>query len=543
MTARPILLQRVGAAAALVATIAVLVFWSITAPPIASVDEPRHVNSVLRLMQGGGWPPPQTASMLEGTLLAMREGGYPLGQDPVAPVPADERSVITDLNAEGLDGARPKDWMNQHPPTYYAIVAGAVTAIGAGEWRWDALVMSMRMVTVLFSVGTLLFAYGTLRRLGLPPAAVVLGMLTALGIPQFLNIMSLVSNDAMVVFAASGFLYFLVRAWRAVDADRPWAVEGLAALAGLFLGMALITKGTALTAIPAVGVTLLVLGFRRGGRWWRRLAPSAIAMAIAFAVGGWWYLRNIIVYGEIQSSNSGMGRAEEPAPGYDLMVFFRLTFTQLAETFWGSIRAALALPGWLVLTLVVIAALTLVIALVTSRDRVLLALLLLYPAGVGGLIVFHAWEVYWNDHRLAGVQGRYFFGAIVLFSALVGLAWAGVTRRAPAALRGVSAAAVAGLTLAVGAWGTWQAYSYRWVGPDGFRISWERAAEAGPFEPAVLIGVAIVAALAAASAVVIAVAAAAGSSSASSPVVPTRPSSASPPPEAATRHPVEGQYQ
>ena len=117
MTSRARLFARIGVVSTLIAVSAVLVFWSMTAPLIASIDEPRHVNSVLRLMQGGGWPPPQTAQMLEGTLLAMQEAGHPYGAPDIDPVPADERSVITSLDEEGLGEVSAKDWLNQHPPT------------------------------------------------------------------------------------------------------------------------------------------------------------------------------------------------------------------------------------------------------------------------------------------------------------------------------------------------------------------------------------------------------------------------------------------
>jgi hypothetical protein len=480
----------IGAIATVVALAALLSFWAVTAPPLATVDEPRHINSVVRLMQGGGWPPPRTAPMTEGVLLAMREAGHSLGAQPVTPVPAGERSVILPLDAPGPRGTDQLDWMNQHPPTYYAVVAAAMTMIGAQNWAWDSLVMGMRLLSILMVVGGAVFIIAALRRLTASAAAIVLGVLAILAVPQFFNVLGLVTNDALAVLAASGFLYFLVRAWtEPPGAHRRvlWDAFG----AGVLLGVGLLTKGTLLTAIPAVFLTLLVVGIRRGGPWYRRLLPAAVAMAIAFVVGGWWYLRNLLVYGQIQSSNSSGSRLPEPADGYSLGRFARVVSEQLVETFWGSIRSTLTLPMWMTVVLTVAVLAAFVIAVVSSRNRGLVLLLLVYPLAVAGLIIFHAWEVYWNSLRLVGIQGRYFFAAIALFACVIALAWTAVERWSPRPVRATTAVLLTAGVLGVAFWGTRYAFRDRWA------LDPSAAAEAGPFSAAFLIGLLVLASAAA----------------------------------------------
>lgn len=490
----------IGVVSAISAVAGLLVFWALMSPPLATIDEPRHVNSVLRILQGGGWPPPYTATMTEGTLVAMEEAGNPLVAPSLAEIPGpDDRAVVTELTEAGLNGAEPRDWMNQHPPTYYGLIAGGLSVLGADDWRWDQQLMAMRLMSVSMVVGGVLFVAGSVRRMSGSAAAAVIGVLAIVSVPQFFNVLSLVTNDALAVLASSGFLYFLVRAWRE-QRVRPGRVFGWSAAAGALLGVGLLTKGTLLAAIPVVFATLLVVGWRLGGRWHMRLAPAAISMAVAFAVGGWWYLRNIIVYGEIQASNGGTGRNAAPAEGYDFREFASSAIAQLAESFWGSIRATLSFPPAVLVLLVILTVAALVVTLVWSKDRVFFATLLILPACIAGLILFHAWEVYWNGNYLAGVQGRYFFGGITIYSLLFAVAWTIAVRRASAIGRGVSSLALGAAFLLMGMWGARHAFVHRWASPEGVVRAWADAAQAGPFSATALTVTVAIVCLASASA-------------------------------------------
>ncbi|MDY0909006.1 glycosyltransferase family 39 protein [Microbacterium sp. CFBP9034] len=490
----------IGYAAVLIAIGALLTLWSIVTPPLSTVDEPVHFNSVLRLMQGGGWPPPQTAPVLEGTFVALQEAGNPFKGTPaldVLPV-AEDRSVVTQMTGTALDGATGVDWMTQHPPTYYGLTAGILTVIGAADWRWDQLAAGARVVSVLFALGGAAFALAAVRRVTSWTAASIIGGLAILTVPQFFNVLSLVTNDSLTLLACSGMIYFLVRAL--TTRDPSWRSGVFDAIgAGAFLGLGLLTKGTMLTAIPAALIILLVAGLRTDGSWMRRLTPAAVAMASAFAIGGWWWLRNILVFGEIQSSNSGSGREDEAFDGYSLAGFARLVVWQLARTFWGSIRPNLRLPDWAIVLMGVVFLAALVFVLIRSKSRLVVALIGGVPLLTAGLITFHAWEVFWNSGRIVGIQGRYFFPAITFYMLVIALAWQLLTAPRRRATRMVAAATTGVIAVSIGLWGTAVTFRRRWGSVEG---GWDAMASAGPFSSIAVACLVVTAAIAAITAIV-----------------------------------------
>ena len=63
----------VGSPVAWVATVlfvGLMVLWTIVTAGFRNPDEPQHVNSVLRIAEGGGWPAPADAYMSPEVLRA-----------------------------------------------------------------------------------------------------------------------------------------------------------------------------------------------------------------------------------------------------------------------------------------------------------------------------------------------------------------------------------------------------------------------------------------------------------------------------------------
>ncbi|MBB2976334.1 4-amino-4-deoxy-L-arabinose transferase-like glycosyltransferase [Microbacterium endophyticum] len=407
------------------------------------------MNSVLRLMQDGGWPAPKSAPMLEGTAVASREAGHPISGEADDPLPsASERSVISDKNQPS--SPEQTDWMTQHPPAYYTIVAGTLTALGANEWRWDQLLLGMRLVSAASAALAVPFVAGSVRRITRSRAAGVLGGALLLAIPQYHHVLSLVTNDALATFLGAALMYIVVRAM-----TKPKRVIALSLVGGAVLGVALLTKGLLLAAIPLVFIGFLVAGWRAYSRPMRRLLPAAVTMALAFAIGGWWWLRNLIVYGVLQPSVFGSGiDEEEPSDAYSLSGFFLRVGERLNETMWGSFRAELDLPVVLTTSASIVAILSIVCALAFSRRRLALAVLLLYPLATMGIITFHAWEIFWDNGTIRGIQGRYLYGGLTALAVSLGMCWTLLFRRVTPWLRAAVAGLImfAGLCAGIGGW-------------------------------------------------------------------------------------------
>jgi len=156
-----------------------MVLWTIVTPGFRNPDEPQHVNSVLRVAEGGGWPRPSEAYMAPEVLRAKVLTGFSAvdGQEgPWAggtllpglragvtdenlmyyalfslqnPTPVDDRLPFDQLELDqGVDLSHHGDQMTQHPPLYYAVNAGVVRAAGALDWRFDRTLALMRLVSV-----------------------------------------------------------------------------------------------------------------------------------------------------------------------------------------------------------------------------------------------------------------------------------------------------------------------------------------------------------------------------------------------------------
>ena len=113
----------------------------------------------------------------------------------------------------------------------------------------------------------------------------------------------------------------------------------------MFWGAALLTKGFALVMPPAIIAAYLV---GPSGRLRHRIAqtwrPIAICGGIGALLGGWWWVRNVIVYSVVQPDGYGPLSAADrrqifgvtAGPGTEIDLFFRF-FILLGERVWGSL--------------------------------------------------------------------------------------------------------------------------------------------------------------------------------------------------------------
>jgi hypothetical protein len=116
-------------------------------------------------------------------------------------------------------------------------------------------------------------------------AAVVLGSM------PYLFLLASWAYIDLIWFTWEGLAFYLLARWGESTA-RP---AGWVSLSGVLLGLALGSKYTALAAVPALGLLLLLLAWREGGRRWLglglRLALPALVLALP------WYLKNLVLGG------------------------------------------------------------------------------------------------------------------------------------------------------------------------------------------------------------------------------------------------------
>jgi hypothetical protein len=217
-------------------------------------------------------------------------------------------------------GGRPGAWLDNanrfiHGPCEYEC-RRAATAVYLG-----------RGLSLLAGVVGLLAA-ATAIRLAFPGQSwLLLLVVGAIGFnPQFLHISSSVSNDAFLV-ATTNVAFALALWWW----HRPEALWRAAAV-GLAVGMALLTKSSGLSLIPTIGLLLLL-----GGRlaWPLRLRHIAIFGVVVALVSGWWFARNLLLYGEPTATQIHLQIFDEAPPPFTISKVMD-NWSMVANSFWAS---------------------------------------------------------------------------------------------------------------------------------------------------------------------------------------------------------------
>jgi hypothetical protein len=349
--------------------------YSLTTPLFEAPDEPWHYAYVRWLAEGHGLP-----RLDDDASGAYQEVAQPPLYYAVAALVS---SPIADDDLPELF------W---HNPQFGYQAGGTVNdnknmlIHTAGErfpWRGTVLAVRVaRLVSLVFGLLAVGATYG-LAREALPEQPLL--VLATAGVvaftPQFLFISGVVSNDSAAAAACTAALWALARIIRRGRTPRRAAVAGLA------LGLALLSKTSALLLLP-MGLLALWAAERPehsrraaqrpeqmqrtverpekmrrngsppvGGRWG---GEAALMLSLALAVGGWWYVRNWIMFddplGLKVHVNTPWGRAE--AVGVADLVS---ELPQVFRSFWGAFGwGHVELPGYLYVGLGVLVALALV---------------------------------------------------------------------------------------------------------------------------------------------------------------------------------------
>jgi small subunit ribosomal protein S36 len=439
--------------------------WSLITPVYEAPDEPQHIDLARGLAATWAYPEYDERQLsLQMTrsfeVIGHSETGNPLRRtrEPVVAVEAPPRAERPSYGDLGPD--LPSPHINpapQHPPLYYTAVALLVTAVPDGL-PVDLTVWLLRVLNALVLAPVPLLAAAAARRLTGAPVVGATAAVLLLAVPQYLHIGGAVNPDNLVTlqFAVLGLLLLAVAQG---DLRLRLAVQ-----VGLVTALALMTKGFALV-LPAWIGAAYVIGLARTRDVRGALTAGGTAGAVGLGLGGWWWVRNLVVHGEIQTGVQGF----PTRPGWDpaFSEWAEPAWSYLVERFWGSF-------GWVDVTLeeevVTAAAWTLAVLLALGfalRPRAArwwradLVLLLLPVVTIGAVMSWGSWETFSDTTRMTGMQGRY------LFPGLPGLAVVAATGAA-ALVRGW-ARVLPLLALAAAAWlqwiATWTALFFWWGHP------------------------------------------------------------------------------
>jgi 4-amino-4-deoxy-L-arabinose transferase-like glycosyltransferase len=438
--------------------------WAVLTPATRAPDEAQHLNSVLRVADGDGWPRPGDARMTEGMLRLVELTGavhdglrtrLPGTVNPnfgelvwtaLPPQPAADRPTMAELTADRTRSSA-FDQMTQHPPGYYAVSAAVFDVLGAADWRYDHALLLLRVLTALTVAASVPFClYLACRDLTGRETTARAAAFLPLFIPQLGFIGGAVTNDGAAIAAAAVLTATLVRLMTAGP-----TVPRLVAVA-VAAGAACWTKGTALTILPAVPLAVAVAHHRFGptggparlGRWVR---DTAAVLGGAFVLGGWWWGLNLLRYGRVQPEGWEVP-VNEGRPLLPFGQFVGEFADKVSASFFGYVGLLEApLPVLLTGGLTASCLVLMAVGLPSRRrlgERAAFALVILLTIGVLLATTFRAHQ---DTHNFPGLQGRYLFVLLVPILALVTAGAARIARllrvRSRAALTLVAGAGVA----------------------------------------------------------------------------------------------------
>ncbi len=145
--------------------------------------------------------------------------------------------------------------------------------------------------------------------------------------PMFLYLSSAINNDNLVVVWGALALWLSLRVIRRGINIR----ESL--LAGLIAGLASLTKVSGLLLIPLLGLAYGLTGwFRR--EWKQALWGMTLIVVIAALLSGWWFVRNLVLYGELTGVQLMLKIWGQRLPDEDILHIIG-EFPYLWTSFWG----------------------------------------------------------------------------------------------------------------------------------------------------------------------------------------------------------------
>lgn len=290
----------------------VLLFWSLAlhyaclVPPLHGPDEPAHFDFAWRLAQE------KTLPVMIATSLS----------EPVI------EYALSDPFIKPFVGFRYSYEVYQ-PPLYYAALALTKT-IEPANGVIPRLCYYWRMFSIMLVTPVIPISY-VLVRVVIPRRqdwAIVVPAIAVLS-PGFVYYNSVLTNSALETSLAVLILYVTVRWLRRGQLTYKEAIG----LGGL-LGVAVLAKVTAVLLVPAI-VTAAFISRRHGQNWGRWSARLAIIAAVATALTGWWFLRNLWLYGDLFARSTFFVWADAPRFEFTPSAFRQLIREFLHDYWFG----------------------------------------------------------------------------------------------------------------------------------------------------------------------------------------------------------------
>ena len=253
-------------------------------------DLAQEVGAIVR----AAWPAMVASVVLGAAFVALVPAGLPYDE------PAHWANVEFYLEQHrmpelGEVGASYEAQMGPVAYLLYALVAAPFHLFGlevAGFYASRALGI---VLLLALATGLAVVAQRVLR----PHRGIALLVVAAAGLnPMLLAVATSIQNDVLALLLGTAALVCCLDAGR----GRVAGSARRAVLVGVLLALALLTKVTAWPFVVAIGLVLL---------WRRRWRDLAITAGVTAALSSWWFVRNLLLYGDLTA------RAGVEAAGFE----------------------------------------------------------------------------------------------------------------------------------------------------------------------------------------------------------------------------------
>jgi len=189
-------------------------------------------------------------------------------------------------------------------------------AVEAFPWHGTVLAVHLaRLLSVLLGAATVWLTYRIALELFPDRPWLALGAAAVNAFtPMFIFISGAVNNDNLTMMLCSLGLLLIVKRVRENEGlgirdqgsaarELPFTQDfsyriGRWLPLGIILGLGALTKTSALALLPITGLAIIAVAWRKGT--WREFWAGALATAIpVLLIAGWWYIRNIQLYGDV----------------------------------------------------------------------------------------------------------------------------------------------------------------------------------------------------------------------------------------------------
>jgi hypothetical protein len=398
--------------------------YGVVVPPFEASDEKWHYPMVKYIADH--WSLPVQEPGVEAPW--RQEGSQPPLYYALAAVPAfwidtTDMEMVRHLNPHVDPGATPDGNINLvvHRPAREAF-----------PWRGTILAVHLiRFLSVLMGAAAVYLTYLIVGEVLPDQPALALGAAAVHAFtPMVIFISASVNNDNLAVPLFSLALLMLLKISNPhPQVPTPKSFIPYLSL-GVVLGLAALTK----LGWPALAIlTALVVAVRAARqRSWAEFFVGGLATSLPLLlIAGWWYLRNLRLYGDLTGLNvfkEILGTRDVPA---DLMQLWRERFSFLAG-YWGNfggLNVPMASSAYGILNaLVLVSACGLVILLIRrifrTEDRLVIGHLPFLICLLWGLGVVGPWALSWARDTWSS-QGRLVFSALPVWSLLLVLGVAG----------------------------------------------------------------------------------------------------------------------